>query len=467
MLEGAGSLGLELTQELVARVAELGETGVGDEVEDILEQEHQLVSQYGQDRTQEQECQRERDIAAYGVYEAETEISDGQRKEDDQASDELLPSLVEIAEGEDGHEASEQEHHEEHHPVMREDQQGEQGDDVKGQDSLVTEECLVPEGRQGERDEEKVQRLGTPHKQGAHGEDQEDQKDVQHLVGLLEDLAVREVDCKIQDEDQYQREQDVACPLHRPGCAVAHICLVLDLVGVEHLSYLGSDDLAVRDYKLTRVHETLGGRDGRACLGVDDLRRLSVVDEVRNYEVVDGIGLEDGVEIVALVGAAELRDELGLGVGLLVHLGDGHLGRPLVLLDIEDLPGEVRGILVHLDALVRDDALGVDVADGGDDGRLEGGVPAKGKRLRGAEVLVDDILGILVVRDDAGSRPGPFLLDLLLRLEDREVELGVKRLVVPLRTSLVLIAELRAGRKDQDEDDEKGYEREPDLNGGR
>ena len=74
----------------------------------------------------------------------------------------------------------------------------------------------MPEGGQRERYKEKVQRLGMAHQERANGEDQEHQQDVTNLVGLLEDLAVGEIDRKVEDEHQHQGEQDISCPLHGP-----------------------------------------------------------------------------------------------------------------------------------------------------------------------------------------------------------------------------------------------------------
>ena len=128
---------------------------------------------------------------------------------------------------------------------------------------------------------------------------------------------------------------------------------------------------------------------------------LAVIDKVGDNEVVYGVGFEYRVEIVALVGLTHLRDQLGLGVGLLVDLGDRNLGRTLVLLDVQHLFGEVGGVTVHLDALVRYHALRINITDNGDYRGLECRILSEGKGFSGPEVLVDDVFGILVVRDDA------------------------------------------------------------------
>ena len=107
---------------------------------------------------------------------------------------------------------------------------------------------------------------------------------------------------------------------------------------------------------------------------MDDLGGLPVIDEVGDYEVIDGIGLENGIEVVTLVGPSEFRDEFGLGVGLPVHLRDGQFGRPLVLLHIQDLFGNVSGVLVQFHALVGNHTLGVNIAYGRHYRRLQGGV---------------------------------------------------------------------------------------------
>ena len=43
---------------------------------------------------------------------------------------------------------------------------------------------------------------------------------------------------------------------------------------------------------------------------MDDLCRLPVVDQIGDYEFIYRIGLEDGVEVVTLVVAAELGYQL-------------------------------------------------------------------------------------------------------------------------------------------------------------
>ena len=75
------------------------------------------------------------------------------------------------------------------------------------------------------------------------------------------------------------------------------------------------------------------------------------------------------------------------------------------------------------------------------------------------DTIVDNILVKAVIRDDNGLILASFLTKLLVRFENREIELGQKCLVSPWRALLVVISELGATREDKRQDHEKRHQR--------
>ena len=187
-----------------------------------------------------------------------------------------------------------------------------------------------------------------------------------------------------------------------------------------------------------------------------------VEDQVRDDEVVHARALEQGVQVHVRIGPGDIGQELVLGVGDLVDLRPGVLGRPLVPLDVDDLVGEDAVTAVQLLLRVGDHALGVNVGHAGGDGGTQTGILPEVEALDGLHGVVDDLVRVAVVRDRSPIHLVDLREELLLGLEDREVKLGDERLVRPGRTLPVVVIELRSPRHGQHEDcEDNGQRKEP------
>ena len=462
VLEGAGGLGVQLAEELAVRVGEFLEPGGGHQVEDPLEDVDERIEGHGEHGAAEQLQDVDPHQAAARVDQAEAREHDHFHPEDDQRVQELLPAAVELLEGVHRHDAGAQEHEEEFHAVAGEDQERQQGDQVHGQDHPLGEEGLQVQDGDRERDDVHDRRGDPLHEEGDDRGQGEDRQQVIVTLRLPKDLPVGEVDAEVQDDHEGQGDEDVPQPQQDAGALIAVHLVVFGLVGVQDLGDLRGDHVALGDDLLLGAPVAGRRRHVGGGFRVAELGHRPVEDQVRDDEVVHARALEQGVQVHVRIGAGDIGQELVLGVGDLVHLRPGVFGRPLVPLDVDDLVGEDAVTAVQLLLRVGDHALGVDVGHAGGDGGTQAGVLSEVKALDGLHGVVDDLLGIAVVRDRSPVHPLELLHELLLGLEDREVELGDEVLVRPGGAFPVVVIELRSPRHEQHEDcEDNGQRKEP------
>ena len=462
VLEGTGGLGVQFAEELAVRVGEFLEPGGGHQVEDPLEDVDERIEGDGEHGAAKQLQDVDPHQAAARIDQAEAREHDHFHPENDQRVQELLPAAVELLEGVHRHDAGAQEHEEEFHAVAGEDQQREQGDQVHGQDHPLGEEGLQVQDGDGERNDVHDRRGDPFHEEGDHRGEGEDGQQVVIALGLREDLPMGEIDAEVQDDHEGQGEEDVPQPEQDAGALIAVHLVVLGLVGIQDLGDFRGDDIALGDDLLLGAPVAGSRRHIGGGFRVAELGHRPVEDEVRDDEVVHARALEQGIEVHVRVGAGDIGQELVLGVGDLVHLGPGILGRPLVPLDVDDFAGQDAVAAVQLLLRVGDHALGVDVGHAGGDGGTQAGVFPEVEALDGLHGVVDDLVRVAVVRDRSPIHLVDLREELFLGLEDREVELGDERLVRPGGSFPVVVIELRSPRHEQHEDcEDNGQRKEP------
>ena len=451
MLEGARRFLLQLADHRVGDVAELDEPGIGHQVENALEQIDERIARHREHGADEQAQERRPDVARDQFGGAEAKIAQREHPEGDQRREELLPAAVEVAEGQDADHARHEEHHEEHGAVVAENQQRQQGHHVDGHHDTVLHEGLQEQGHQREGNEIERLLVDADQDQRGEGAQQEDHHQIRE-AGVFEDLRVVEKDGQIQQHHDRQGDQDVAQDQQEVRSGRAHVGLELALVGIEHLGDLRRHDLLLLHDQLPGGHVARRGRDAGHRLGVHQGRGLLVEEQVRHQQVVGAGGAEQRVDIgVGDVG--KVGEQAHARFRQPIDFGDRILDGALVALDVEDL----RAGGVPATRLVGQDALLVDRAERGN-GRAAQAPQVQ--PLGCTEIARDDLVGILVIRNRLGGGLAPLGHHLLLGLVDREVELGIQRLVFPGAPFAVVVGELGAPRHQHHQQEECDTERD-------
>ena len=200
--------------------------------------------------------------------------------------------------------------------------------------------------------------------------------------------------------------------------------------------------------QLSGIDITLGRRNVVRTLGVDQGRRLLVIDQVRDDQVIKSAGRQQGIHIGAGMAAGYIRIHAGLGFGHRIDIRNRRPGCPLVTLDEDDILRSAAPFLHH-------DAPLVDVGQGCQDLGLRGRKRSVRETLGTAEHALHRFFGIPVIRNHPVPRRIPLGLQFLRRLENREVELCDQVVIGPRRPFQVVVVELAAARKDEQQDDKQ------------
>ena len=460
VVEGTGGLGAELLQQRVVGVGHFFQARHGHQVEDALKQVYQRVQGHDGHGAHEDLGHREPPHGKVaGVYEAEAHEHGQFYAKHDGGVHKLLPALGEVPEGFYGDGTGREVHHKMLHSVAAEDKERQQAHHVHRQHQALAEESqqVQRKHREGHHIEG---RRGHPFQQeGDNGGKEEDAQQIEIAVGIQEDGLVGEEDAEVQHHHQGQGQQDISYVQENARGAVAEHLVVFRLVAVQDLGHFGRYDLPLGDYLLIGPHIAQGGRNEVRGARVGELGHGLVVQEIRDDGLIHAGAAEKGIQVHGRMAEGHRGHQLVPGVGHLVHLGAGVLRGALVLLDVDEVFGHFPFGLVQLHLAVRDHTLGVDVVQARHDGRAQGILLSQVQAL---DVLDDGRCGLLreaVIRDDHHAGVFPLGLDLLLRLEDGEVELGHQGFVRPGRSFLIVIIEFRGPGHEEHQDCENYYQR--------
>ena len=437
MLERARSLLLEFPEYRSGRVCELGEPGIGHQVEYLFEQIYQRIACDRQHGCHEQAQKVVPEDAFHHPGQPQRGICESHGKEIGHGQQELLPALNKVARGVYGHQTACQEYDEQGGSLLGIDQQRQQRHDVDRDYHPGPHERLKVQRRQRKGHHEQPLRIDAAEHQDDEREQCEDEDDIVIPVLQEEALSGKQYHHP-QHRDKHQRHQKVAQDSQIRRAGGTDVGLVFLLVGVQYLGYLRSHDLSLGNDELPGGDVSAGRRNAVSSLGIHELGRLGVVNQIGNNLLIDEVRPEYGIRTGRDAGGLHVRLQFRAGGGDAENLDRRHLYGTFVLLDVNHVGAHGNLIVGHHSFLH-------DSLDGCHHERLE--LP-KFHSGDGLEARARHTFRVFVIRHVSVRRLVHFRLHLLRRLEDGEIERSEQGLILPHRPLLVIVAELCRTRCD-------------------
>ena len=317
------------------------------------------------------------------------------------------------------------------------DQKRKQRDKIHWYDNPAADKGLQVQSRKRKRGKEQPARVEAAYKQNRYSRESEYEKQIVE-TGVAEYVGIAVIDDQHQQEQQYQRHQEIAEQLQIDGASGAKISFIFFFIRIEYLGNFGGNDLPFRHNELTGGNDAAGGRNARCGIGIHRIGNLGIEYKIGDYQIIHGISPEQRIHRYRIYALLYVFQQLRTCRRQTQHIVGRHLNGALLPLDIDYLGIRRKGVIGYYSTVENSTerrhhfvAISVEM---------------KSRNL--FETFGGHIWEIIIIRHVNIRRFPHLFLHLLFGLEDGEIERSEQGFIIPCTPLLVLILKAHRPRSD-------------------